>query len=702
MSVIDELLNAEPTVNVIGKDHFDERVHEIFDIIGECLSRSLGPFGAPAIISQYPYHHITKDGFTIMKNIHFDKTSGYMDQVIADMAADICGRLNFSVGDGTTSAIVSTNCIYNSYIENKKLIEDSRLLPRDILEMYQEIKEDALMRLDSKAISIQDMSKEDMLNHIHDVVYVSSNGNDEITDMIVELYEHIEYPAITVSVAADGITKSNIVDGFLHDSMLTDRLYINNDNETLHATNCDVLIFDHKVNIDEYAHILRPVSRVSEQCGRKLICLAPMYDEVMMQTTVIPDLNRIYKTKKDLPLILMGYKNTSEHTKKRISDLAMLCGTALIGIDYARKIIKKVIDNGEKISSGHPFSEEMPFNMNLRNIPGIQIWKKNEQGNLIIDTATGNETEDETYWKLPEDFIDVGFVGEVELGLKTSIYKNFFYDEKIYQCTIEDAEKDLYDAVEKYKRLGTFNVAVTQCQNRLNSLKLKMGSIEVGADSEFSQTYLKDAVDDAVKAAESAYNNGIVLGCHVTLLQVLYEMKDGENFGSVSDGPETYKFPLSNSRRSSKMYKFLLDILINGFKSVFKTVLMNMREEHIAVFDSKPTAMELLDEICRMTGFDDMFVSVIGPTYGVISKVIRGTKPKYSGLFGLRTRYEYDIYDIIIDIAIESGKVFDLSKETYNKDVINSTATDKEILKATIDLISLLMTGNQLVISRPN
>ena len=692
MSVIDELLNAEPTVNVIGKKDFDERVHEIFSIIGESLSRSLGPFGAPAIISQYPFHHITKDGFTIMKNIHFDKTSGYMDQVIADMAADICGRLNFSVGDGTTSAIVATNCIYNSYIENKGLIEKSKLLPRDILEMYQEIKEASLKLLDENAVSIRDMDKRDMLNRIHDVVYVSSNGNDEITDMIVDLYDNIEYPAISVSVAADGITKSTIVDGFLHDSMLTDRLYINNDNDTLYANNCDIVIFDHKVNADEYHYILRPISVISEQCGRKLICLAPMYDEVMMNTTVIPDLNKIYKVKKDLPLVLMGYKNTSEHAKKRISDLAMLCGTRLIGIDYARKIIKKFVDDGCLIGSGIPFAgKEIPFNMHLRNIPGIQIWKKDKKDGLIMDIATGEEKEEESYWSLPADALEVGFVGEVELGLKTSIYKNFFYDEKIYECAVAEAEKELHEAVEKFKRLGTFNVAVTQCQNRLNSLKLKMGSIEVGADSEFSQTYLKDAVDDAVKAAESAYNNGIVLGCHVTLLRVLEEMKD--DITSYINGIE--------GRRNSEMYEFLVGILIDGFKSVFKTVLMNMREDHIITFDHKPTIDELSDSICEHMGYSDMFNPDIVVSHKTIRKAINTTVPVEKWI-GLRKEYNYDIYDIIIDVAVENGKVFDLGKAEYDEDVVNSTATDKEILKATIDLISLLMTGNQLVISRPN
>ena len=56
------------------------------------------------------------------------------------------------------------------------------------------------------------------------------------------------------------------------------------------------------------------------------------------------------------------------------------------------------------------------------------------------------------------------------------------------------------------------------------------------------------------------------------------------------------------------------------------------------------------------------------------------------------------VVDIIIDLSINSGNVFDVSIAQFNQDVINSTETDKEILKATIDLLSLLITGNQLVL----
>ena len=103
-----------PAVNVISKEEFEERISKVFHLLWKTLSKSFGPYGAPTLIYNYPYSHVTKDGYTIMKNLSMDASETLVDQAIADMAADICGRLNYTVGDGTTSAVIATNSIYNN------------------------------------------------------------------------------------------------------------------------------------------------------------------------------------------------------------------------------------------------------------------------------------------------------------------------------------------------------------------------------------------------------------------------------------------------------------------------------------------------------------------------------------------------------------------------------------------------------------
>ena len=61
---------------------------------------------------------------------------------------------------------------------------------------------------------------------------------------------------------------------------------------------------------------------------------------------------------------------------------------------------------------------------------------------------------------------------------------------------------------------------------------------------------------------------------------------------------------------------------------------------------------------------------------------------------------EYSLHDILIDFSIREGKVFDVSTREFTSVVINSSKTDEEILIATIDLIGLLISGNQMVITQ--
>ena len=55
-------------------------------------------------------------------------------------------------------------------------------------------------------------------------------------------------------------------------------------------------------------------------------------------------------------------------------------------------------------------------------------------------------------------------------------------------------------------------------------------------------------------------------------------------------------------------------------------------------------------------------------------------------------------YDLIIYKSLMEQKVFDLTTGDFSDSVINSAETDKEILQATIDLLALLITGNQIVL----
>lgn len=639
-----EQFDSTPGINVVSKEVFENRAKTVFKLLLDTISKSFGPGGSGAFISVYPAYYNTKDGFTIMKNIAFDKK---VDQIIADMVSSICDRLNFTVGDGTSTAVIATNMIYESYLKNKDSFKQKGILPRDILNKMEIIKQEVIQYIDSHAVQIRSDDPETLKSNIEKVVYISSNGNEEITKLISELYGELMYPAISVKLAKDGITKSIVTKGYKIDVSLTDKLYVNNDNNSLALDGADFIIFDHKVGRQVYDKILKPLSLQCYGRGRHLICIAPYYDEVALNGVIANDLNMEYRAKKDITLVLTTSSKVNAYARKKLSDLAMLLNTDIITSDL-ESIIMSGLNEGKTIFNF--------FNIDNRDIEGLTI-------------ATMDTSKDKSYLKLYSKDINndmipysnikdsthrLGYCDKLEIGLKESTFSGFYYDKDVYNLTMKEAMDELDEMQKKTAQIGTFSLTLGENQERVYSLGLKAGVIEVGATSEISQGYLKDTVDDAVKAAASAYNNGVILGCNVTTIMALEQML------------HVY------SVRNDELGRNLVKMLMLGYHEVYATVIKNVLQ-----YTSVEGLINSLDE--------DTMKKLLGD---YVEKV------------GVNNISEDWLIDRILDYSTnyEDGIVFDLTKYRFSKDIINSANTDKEILKATIDLLGLLITGNQLVV----
>ena len=682
-------VRVDPSINVISKEEFEDQVEKVFYLLWETLSRSFGPYGAPTIIYNFPWSHVTKDGYTIMKNLSMNTSETLLHEAIKGMAEDICGRLNYTVGDGTTSAIIATYSLYKHYMHCREALNAQMILPRDVLFRYEKLKEEIIELLREKVTPIQTTDREQLRQNIHDIVFISSNGDEAITKMIEDLYYELGAPAISCVLAPDGITKKLVVTGYKYDLTINDPLYINNDDKTCEIKDCDVIIFGTKITRSTYEHILKPLNIESKRRNRRLLVAAPAWDDTAVKQVISVDLNNEYRQTHKINMILTTYRSVSTHTRKLISDFAMLCNTQVID-----RVLEEEITN--KIVSGKSVLEV--FDMDTRNINGLCCLavgspKQDENGNSThSDFILYNKEVDElptgyepinNYIKLDDDYVQLGFIREGSLGLKTSQFTGFCYDEEKYNRVLKEAERELEEAKEKYKKLGTFNIEVTQCQQRLYSLQLKMGIIEVGADSELSQKMLKDAVDDAIRAAASAYDHGIILGCNVNLIQSIQEliMKKEEIFPSSHEG--------------MNIETLLLVILRDGFKDVYRTVLSN-------AFDDIPS---LEQELHEDTTEDNIkfFLSILPVSHITSLEDLGITKDDFQKTVDICLgRRTVSLQDFLIELSLQTGKVLDISTFRYTDKVVNSTQTDEEILKATIDLISLLITGNQMVITQRN
>lgn len=584
-----------PAYNVMSQEEFQERTKEIFAILDDILGKSFGAFGAPTIIANYPYTHITKDGFTIARNINFDFIAGEpIDRVIAGMAIDICARLNYAVGDGTTSAIIATNQIYKAclmYFSNTP-----NLRSRDIIYVFTKVKDKLIVELEKAATPITDKN---LTETIRKIVNISSNGDKFITDLITNAYDELRYPSIHTEKSDTATTYCDITKGYPSKVRITDQIYVNSENKRAEHKNVDVIVFDHRVKRSTYDNILVPLVNFIRHSGRHLVCIAPSYDEDAINTVIRRDLNMEYSKRNDITLILCTYPASTGPDKKAIADLAMLAGTTLIDKGIENEIIEKVSEDPDIRTC---------INFNNRGIENIKEYVGHT---MDLVTSDGTITEDDNKY-----CIDLGFAENFTASMKDSIFLFNHYNENLYNKYLDDAKNELDEITKKFAILGTFTKDVYEAQTRYTSLLMKTATIYVGGDSTLSRDMLQDSVDDAVRAAESAFQYGYVLGCNVTLLGIIDNM--------LMDAGLT------------EMEIKVLKTLREGFKSVYMRVLSN------ASLDYDPNRL--------------------------------------------------------IEDSIEQQVVFDLGAMSYTRDVINSAKTDIEILTATIDLLKLILTGNQMVL----
>lgn len=663
----EEFFKSEPRVNVISKESYETRVEKVFKLLWSTLSKSFGPYGAPTLIYNYPYSHVTKDGFTIMKNLSMDASEQLVDQAIANMASDVCGRLNYAVGDGTTSAVIATYSIYNNYLKYKKELDVNMVMPRDIIYSIKNLKNDIIAELDKYRQSIRSENPDELYNNIYNVVYISSNGDEEISNYIASLYKELKFPGISCELATDGITKKRLINGFKLDLVLNDKLYINSDNDSMSESNCDIVILNVRITKEVYDKILKPLNEQSRIRGRKLIVCASTYDETALMQTIRRDLTNEYQKTKDINMVLTTYRSVSEYLRLTINDFATLCNTIIIDRSIKNDIIEK-LDSGKSILEVFNFDER-------DNIPNLTCLAQSKDGAVKCTNTDIIKGKFNKIFELDEDAVRVGFAGNVNIGMKNSTFSDFYYNQNSYDAILKDAEITMRETEERYKKLGTFNLVVNQAQQRYYALKLKMGVIEVGGDSELSQKLFKDSVDDAIKAAASAYDHGIILGCNVLLINSITAI--------LNAAEELYKTVPSRKLMTEII---VLKILRDGFVDVYKTVLSNAFPNSTLYFKTKDDIKEKLLEIFHE--------NILPDDFDECADIIIANAKKRCNYANLT------VHDIIIETSMFMNLVFDVTTKRFTNKVINSTQTDEEIVTATVDLISILMTGNQMIVTQ--
>ena len=269
---------------------------------------TLGPRGRNVIIQKsFGSPLVTKDGVTVAKEVDLEDAYENMG---AKMVREVASKTSDVVGDGTTTATILAEAIFN---EGMKAVV-AGVNPLHMKNGMDKAVDDVVAQLKKMAIPVKD-SKES----IAQVGTISANNDKEIGELIADAMEKVgKDGVITVNEGKSLKTEVEWVEGMQFDRGYLSPYFVT-DPQKMECVleNPYVLLFEKKIsNIKDFIPILEAVVN----SGRPLFIVAEDVDGEALATLVI---NRLRGGLKICAVKAPGY---GDRRKAMLEDIGILTG----------------------------------------------------------------------------------------------------------------------------------------------------------------------------------------------------------------------------------------------------------------------------------------------------------------------------------------------------------------------------------------
>ena len=305
------------------------------DALANAVKVTLGPKGRNVIIDKkFGAPQITKDGVTVAKEIELKEP---IENMGAQMVKEVASKTNDQAGDGTTTATVLAQAIFNTGLKNVTAGANPMELKRGIDKAVATIVEN----LKGQSVEINDSHEK-----IEQVATISANNDSEVGKVIAEAMQKVKKEGvITIEEAKGTDTYVKVVEG-----MQFDRGYISpyfvTDTEKMEAVYDTpyILIYDKKIsNMKEFLPILEKVV----QSGRPMLIISEDVDSEALATLVV---NRL---RGGLKIVAVKAPGFGDRRKEMLEDIAILTGGTVISEEKGYKLEDATIEmlgTAEKIT----------------------------------------------------------------------------------------------------------------------------------------------------------------------------------------------------------------------------------------------------------------------------------------------------------------------------------------------------------------
>ncbi len=308
--------------NVEARDGLKKGV----DKLANAVKVTLGPKGRNVVIEKsFGSPSVTKDGVTVAKEIELEDK---IENLGAQMVKEVASKTADVAGDGTTTATVLAQAIYNQGMKNVAAGASPMDLKRGMDKAVEAI-----------VGSLQKMSQEvgTSYDKIEQVASISANNDSAIGKLIAEAMQKVSKEGvITVEEAKGTETHVDVVEGMQFDRGYLSPYFVTDSEKMIADMESPyILIYDKKIsNMKELLPVLEPVA----QSGKPLLIIAEDLDGEALATLVV---NKIRGSLKVAAVKAPGF---GDRRKAMLEDIAILTGGTVISEERGFKLENANVD----------------------------------------------------------------------------------------------------------------------------------------------------------------------------------------------------------------------------------------------------------------------------------------------------------------------------------------------------------------------
>ncbi len=292
----------------------------------DAVKVTMGPRGRNVLIQKsYGSPSITKDGVSVAREIELKDP---LENMGAQLVKEVASNTADEAGDGTTTATILANAIFQEGLRNITAGAN----PVEVKRGMDKATEAILEKLKASSKVIKDQKE------IAQVATISANSDASIGNMIADAMKKVGQDGVITVEEAKGINDElDVVEGMQFDRGYLSPYFITNSEKMIaEIENPFILLFDQKIsNLKDLLPVLEQVQKSS----RPLLIIAEDVEGEALATLVVNKLRGI------LNISAVKAPGFGDRRKAMLQDIATLTGGTVISEEVGRTLESTTLDD---------------------------------------------------------------------------------------------------------------------------------------------------------------------------------------------------------------------------------------------------------------------------------------------------------------------------------------------------------------------